>query len=75
MKQPATNTLGADEYDRYGNGEPFAQFAERCSHQHPDIQAGDFIEASISNIQKVLLEGSLFVIIILMMFLMNWRHI
>lgn len=37
------------------------------------FRQADFINASIGNIQKVLLEGSAFVVIILFLFLMNWR--
>jgi CzcA family heavy metal efflux pump len=37
------------------------------------FRQADFINASINNIQKTLIEGSLFVIIILFLFLMNWR--
>lgn len=37
------------------------------------FRQADFIEASVSNIKKTLWEGSLFVVIILFLFLMNWR--
>jgi len=37
------------------------------------FRQADFINASIGNIQKVLLEGSAFVVIVLFLFLMNWR--
>ncbi|HEX6846769.1 MAG TPA: efflux RND transporter permease subunit [Chitinophagaceae bacterium] len=37
------------------------------------FRQADFINASIGNIQKTLWEGSLFVIIILFLFLVNWR--
>ena len=37
------------------------------------FRQADFIKASIGNIQKVLLEGSAFVVIVLFLFLMNWR--
>lgn len=37
------------------------------------FRQADFINNSISNIQKVLWEGSAFVIIVLFLFLMNWR--
>lgn len=35
-------------------------------------QAG-FIEASVGNLQQTLLEGAFFVVIVLLIFLMNWR--
>lgn len=73
MKQPATNTLLlTDKID--------ATIAELSKNLPPDIEINthifrqaDFINASISNINKTLLEGSLFVVIILFLFLMNWR--
>lgn len=37
------------------------------------FRQADFINNSISNIQKVLWEGSAFVVIVLFLFLMNWR--
>jgi len=37
------------------------------------FRQADFIEASIGNIQKTLVEGSIFVIVILVLFLMNFR--
>jgi CzcA family heavy metal efflux pump len=73
MKQPATNTLAlTDKID--------VAIAEIQSNLPKDIhintkifRQADFINASISNIQKTLLEGSVFVVIILFLFLMNWR--
>lgn len=73
QKQPATNTLVLTEtIDR--------NIADLQKTLPPDVQINtrifrqaDFINASISNIQKTLLEGSAFVVIILFLFLMNWR--
>jgi CzcA family heavy metal efflux pump len=73
MKQPSTNTLlltrKIDE-----------SIAELSKNLPPDLEINtrifrqaDFINASIGNIQKTLLEGSFFVVIILFFFLMNWR--
>ncbi len=43
-------------------------------HVSTDIfQQARFIDASISNIQKALIEGSLFVVLVLLLFLMNGR--
>ncbi len=72
-KQPATNTLDlTKEIDN--------AVADMQSNLPKDIHVNtnifrqaDFINASISNIQKTLLEGSAFVVIILFLFLMNWR--
>jgi CzcA family heavy metal efflux pump len=73
MKQPATNTLElTDKID-----EAVVDMQKNLpSDIHINTQIfrqADFINASISNIQKVLLEGTAFVIIILFLFLMNWR--
>jgi len=73
MKQPGTNTLElTDEID--------AAITAIESNLSGDIninteifRQADFINASISNIKKVLLEGTAFVVIILFLFLMNWR--
>lgn len=73
MKQPATNTLAlTDKIDEAitdikGN-------LPKDVHINTQIfRQADFINASISNIQKTLLEGSIFVVVILFLFLMNWR--
>ncbi|MBK6860502.1 MAG: efflux RND transporter permease subunit [Saprospiraceae bacterium] len=72
-KQPATNTLELtqkidDAVTELQNNLP----ADIHINTHIFRQA-DFINASISNINKTLLEGSIFVILILFLFLMNWR--
>lgn len=73
MKQPSTNTLELTETID-------ASIADIQKNLPKDVQINtkifrqaDFINASISNIQKTLLEGTAFVIIILFLFLMNWR--
>ena len=73
MKQPATNTLElTDKID-----EVVADMEKNLPgdiHINTRIfRQADFINASISNIQKILLEGTAFVVIILFLFLMNWR--
>ncbi|GAB3196145.1 CzcA family heavy metal efflux pump [Pontibacter aydingkolensis] len=73
MKQPNTNTLELTE-------EIDAAMAD-LSHNLPEdvkintkiFRQADFINASINNIQKVLLEGAVFVVVILILFLMNIR--
>ncbi len=72
-KQPATNTLELTQ-------KIDDAVADMQSNLPPDIhinthifRQADFINASISNIKKTLLEGSIFVVIILFLFLMNWR--
>ncbi len=72
-KQPGTNTLDlTDQID--------TSIADIKNNLPQDIEIdthvfrqADFINSSISNIKKVLLEGTVFVIIILFLFLMNWR--
>ena len=73
QKQPSTNTVELTE-------KIDDAIAGIQKNINPDIKINtdifrqaDFIQASISNIQRVLLEGTAFVIIILFLFLMNWR--
>lgn len=72
-KQPATGTIGLTE-----------RIEERLSQITPTLPAdvkistdifkqSEFIENSINNLQQALLEGALFVIIVLFFFLMNLR--
>ncbi|HEX2787535.1 MAG TPA: efflux RND transporter permease subunit [Ignavibacteria bacterium] len=73
QKQPATNTLElTKKIDE--------SLSDLSKNLPPDIQINthifrqaDFIEASINNITKTLIEGSIFVIIVLAVFLMNVR--
>ena len=37
------------------------------------FRQADFIEASISNLKQTLIEGAFFVVVVLFVFLMNWR--
>ncbi|MEZ4963403.1 MAG: efflux RND transporter permease subunit [Saprospiraceae bacterium] len=72
-KQPNTNTL--DLTKRLD--EAMAGIQENLPgdvkiHSHIFRQS-DFIEASIRNVNRSLLEGSLFVIVVLFLFLMNFR--
>jgi CzcA family heavy metal efflux pump len=72
-KQPSTNTLLLT--DKIDNAlEDIQKTLPKDVHLNSHIfRQADFINASISNIQKTLIEGSAFVIIILFLFLMNWR--
>ncbi len=73
QKQPNTNTLFlSDEIDR--------KISELSASLPPDIvvnthifRQADFIEASIGNINKTLIEGMIFVVLVLALFLMNTR--
>jgi len=72
-KQPGTNTLELtkkiDEalIDIAKNLPPNVKINSKIFRQ------ADFIQASVSNIQKALIEGSFFVVVIMFLFLMNIR--
>lgn len=73
MKQPDTNTLELTE-------KIDSAVADIRKTLPPDVRINteifrqaDFINASINNIQRVLIEGSIFVAVVLFIFLMNWR--
>lgn len=73
MKQPNTNTLVLTQKI----DEALATLGKTIPadvHINTRIfRQADFINASISNIQRTLVEGAFFVVIILFIFLMNWR--
>lgn len=73
MKQPGTNTLELTNKidDALANLKKTLPVDLEINTKI--FRQADFINASIGNIQKTLIEGSLFVIIILFLFLMNWR--
>jgi CzcA family heavy metal efflux pump len=73
MKQPATNTLLLTETIDAAIIDLQKTIPADVKINTRIFRQADFINASISNIQKTLLEGSLFVVIILFLFLMNWR--
>lgn len=72
-KQPETNTL-----ELTAKIDEAIEEIGKTIPQNIDINAqifrqADFIQASIDNIQKALIEGSIFVVIIMFLFLMNFR--
>jgi CzcA family heavy metal efflux pump len=73
MKQPATNTLVLTSNIEKAITDIQKNVKSDVKINTHIFRQEDFIKASISNIQKVLLEGTAFVIIILFLFLMNWR--
>jgi len=73
MKQPATNTLELTNKIDNAIIELKKTLPGDLEINTQIFRQADFIKASIGNIQKTLIEGSLFVIIILFLFLMNWR--
>lgn len=73
MKQPSTNTLELTEKIDEAIADLKKTLPGDLQINTRIFRQADFINASIGNIQKVLLEGSLFVVLILFLFLMNWR--
>lgn len=73
MKQPATNTLLLTDKIDDAVADIQKNLPSNITINTKIFRQADFIKASISNIQKTLLEGSIFVVIILFLFLMNWR--
>lgn len=73
MKQPATNTLDLTERIDSAMADLSRNLSGDVNINTHIFRQADFINASVGNIQKTLIEGSIFVIVILMMFLMNWR--
>ena len=72
-KQPNTNTLELTAKLEHVVQEVKKTLPDDV-HMSTDIfRQSRFIENSISNIQKALIEGSIFVVIVLFFFLMNWR--
>tara|TARA_R110002072_G_scaffold234192_2_gene391771 strand:+ start:4025 stop:7102 length:3078 start_codon:yes stop_codon:yes gene_type:complete len=72
-KQPNTNTLELTEKVDKAILEISKTLPADIKINTKIFRQADFIQASISNIQKALIEGSIFVVIIMFMFLMNFR--
>ena len=73
MKQPQTNTLELTDRIDVAIDDLKKSLPADIKINTRIFRQADFINASISNIQKTLIEGSIFVVIILFIFLMNWR--
>lgn len=73
MKQPSTNTLELTQKIDHAIAGMQASLPGDIHINTKIFRQADFINASISNIRKTLLEGSIFVVLILFLFLMNWR--
>lgn len=73
MKQPNTNTLELTENIDNAITDLSKSLPRDVRIDTKIFRQADFINASIGNIQKTLIEGSIFVIVILFIFLMNWR--
>ncbi|MFT5779109.1 MAG: CzcA family heavy metal efflux pump [Crocinitomicaceae bacterium] len=72
-KQPQTNTLllSAALDDAIKEFQTTLPKGTKIDNQI--FRQSDFIESSINNLQTTLLEGAFFVVLILFIFLMNWR--
>nr|MBC8554946.1 efflux RND transporter permease subunit [Candidatus Brocadiales bacterium] len=72
-KQPGTNTLELTKKIDNAIIEIAKTLSSDIKINTKIFRQADFIQASISNIQKALIEGSIFVVIIMFLFLMNFR--
>lgn len=73
MKQPNVNTLELTNQIDTAITDLKKTLPADLNINTKIFRQADFINASVSNIQKTLIEGSIFVVIILFLFLMNWR--
>jgi len=72
-KQPDVNTLQLTESLDVAIEDLKKMLPESVEIKSHIFRQADFIEASISNLKQTLMEGAFFVVIILFIFLMNWR--
>ena len=72
-KQPDVNTLDLTGRLDEAIAELGQTLPEGVEIKNQIFRQSDFIEASISNLNQTLLEGAFFVVIVLFIFLMNWR--
>ncbi len=72
-KQPGASTLELTEKIDNAIEEIAKTLPSDIKINSKIFRQADFIQASISNIKKALMEGSLFVVIIMFLFLMNFR--
>jgi len=72
-KQPNTNTLDLTEHLELITADIQKTLPTDVKMSTDIFRQSRFIENSIHNIQRALIEGSIFVIIVLFFFLMNWR--
>ncbi|MEL1245551.1 efflux RND transporter permease subunit [Flavobacterium sp. DGU11] len=73
QKQPSTNTLELTQKIDDVIADLKKTIPKDIEVDTHVFRQADFIESSISNIQKTLMEGTIFVVVILFLFLMNWR--
>jgi CzcA family heavy metal efflux pump len=73
LKQPNTNTLVLTQKIDENIASLKKSLPSHININTHIFRQADFIESSINNVQKALIEGSFFVIIVLFVFLMNFR--
>ncbi len=73
LKQPNANTLELTERIDETLADIENQLPEGVNINAHIFRQADFIQSSIDNLQKTLIEGALFVCLVLFLFLMNWR--
>ena len=73
LKQPNTNTLVLTQKIDENIANLKKSLPSHININTHIFRQADFIESSINNVQKALIEGSFFVIIVLLVFLMNFR--
>lgn len=72
-KQPNTNTLALTGRLDNALGELKANLPADVKVNSRIFRQSRFIESSLDNVKQSLIEGAIFVIIVLFIFLMNWR--
>lgn len=73
IRQPDANTVELTEKIDFALAELQKSLPEGVSINSNVFRQADFINRSISNVTTALLEGAIFVVIILFLFLMNYR--
>ncbi|MBQ8061988.1 MAG: efflux RND transporter permease subunit [Bacteroidales bacterium] len=72
-KQPATNSIELTKNLDRALEDIGTRLPEDVKVNSGIFRQSRFIEGSISNVKKSLLEGGIFVVLVLFIFLMNWR--
>lgn len=73
LKQPETNTLKLTASIDETLNDIQKQLPKSVHIDSHLFRQADFIQSSIDNLQKTLIEGAFFVCVVLFLFLMNWR--
>ena len=72
-KQPQTNTLELTENLDKTIAIMRESLPDGVNIRSDIFRQSDFIQSSVDNLQQTLLEGAFFVVLVLFIFLMNWR--